>query len=51
MDHNQDDLEVQSPEQIPLLGSKDELGNASSAVADNIQLAEEGLGTNRKKRV
>ena len=51
MDHNEDDLGVQSPAQIPFPGSKDELGNASSAVADNIQLAEEGLGTNRPKRV
>ena len=51
MDPNEDDLGIQSPKQILLPGSKDELGNASSAVADNIQLAEEGLGTNRSKRV
>ena len=51
MDHNEEDLGVQSPEQIPLPGSKDELGNASSVLADNIQLAEDGLGTNRLKRV
>ena len=44
MDHNEDDLGVQSPEQIPLPDSEDELGAASSTVADNIQPAEEGLG-------
>ena len=51
MDHNEDNLGVQSPEQIPLPDSEDELGAASSTVADNIQPAEEGLGTNRPKRV
>ena len=47
MDHNEDDLGVRSPEQIPLPDSEDELGATSSTVADKIQLAEEGLGTNR----
>ena len=42
MDHNEDDLGVQSPEQIPLPDSEDELGAASSPVADNIPPAEEG---------
>ena len=51
MDHNEDDLGVQSPEQIPLPDSEDELGATSSTVADNIQPAEEGVGTNRPKRV
>ena len=51
MDHNEDDLGVQSPEQIPLPDSEDELGAASSAVADDIQPAEESLGTNHPKRV
>ena len=51
MDHNEDDLGVQSPEQIPLPDSEDELGAASSTVADNIQPAQKGLGTNRPKRV
>ena len=51
VDHNEDDLGVQSPEQIPLPDSEDELGAARSTVADNIQPAEEGLGTNRPKRV
>ena len=50
MDHNEDDLGVQSPEQIPLPDSEHELGAASSTVADNIQPAE-GVGTNRPKRV
>ena len=51
MDHNEYHLGVQSSEQIPLPDSEDELGAASSTVADNIQPAEEGLGTNRPKRV
>ena len=51
MDHNEDDLGVQSPEQIPLPDSEDELGAASSTVTDIIQPAEEGLGTNRPKSV
>ena len=51
MDHNEDDLGVQSHEQIPLPDSEDELEAASSTVADNIQPAEEGLGTNCPKRV
>ena len=51
MDHNEDDLGVKSPEQIPLPESEDELDVSSSTVADNIQPAEEGLGTDRPKRV
>ena len=47
MDHNEDDLGVRSTEQIPLPDSEDELGATGSTVADNIQPAEEGLGTNR----
>ena len=41
----------QSPEQVPLPESEDAFGIASSTMAENVDPAEDGTGTNRPKRV